>query len=247
MLQVPDLPYEPTSTIVLTSRTSHYVDIRVSKFTDNDGTEDELPGEMSSLEWAFAGTSTTSFTPDRSTSHTVWAHWVDSKSADPASDEGDMFPQPDGDVLERGRMTNPQTGLMCEYEELWHDLKINKVGMEKDRVCVVLKADSASLETRGMVIRIGEWCEGIMKRGKDLTVERWQWFPEARSLVEGSDMASKENVPRAQGNGKWERLVRFGAGALPCGMTFLNNLIPNEGGRMEVAKVEWEVVENHRW
>ena len=179
-------------------------------------------------------------------SHTVWAHWVDSKSTNLATDEGDMYLQPDGDVLERGTVTDPHTGQIHEYEELWHDLEINKLGMEKDRVCVVLKADAASPDIKGMVIRIGEWCQGVMKSGDDFTVERWKCLPKARSSIEVDVATSKGDDIQSQDNGEWKRLVRLGAGALPCAVAFQDSNVL-ERGTVNVADVTWEVVENYRW
>ena len=216
------------------------------KATDRDGLEDKLPNLLLSLEWAFAGTSTTSHGSDRSMSHTVWVHWVDSKSENPAPDKGDMYLQPDGDVLERGSMTDPHTGHKCDYEELWHDLEISKVGTEKDRVCVVLQADSVSLQAKGMVIRIGEWCQGIIKIGNELTVERWQWLSQARNPVEGDFGTAEDDVPKDPEKNQWERLVRLGTGTLPCTITFQSDLLFNKG-LIKVADLEWEVVEHYRW
>jgi hypothetical protein len=56
----------------------------------------------------------------------VWEHWVDSKvtNAEEVKDEGDMFLQDNGEVLESGNMVNPETGKVEKYEECWVDLDL---------------------------------------------------------------------------------------------------------------------------
>ena len=57
-LNLPSHQFEPTSTLVLTSPMSNFVDIRLFKPFEDDHVN-ELPnqGERKRLEWAFAGTS----------------------------------------------------------------------------------------------------------------------------------------------------------------------------------------------
>lgn len=205
---------------MLTSQTSHYVDVRVYKDqhrTAQDG---------NTLEWAFAGKSkTTQASTDDGVSkpqHSVWEHWIDSKSDNPSVDEGDMWPQANGDVLERGTQKHSVTGLDCAYEELWADLDVEVVGNEKTRISVVLKTENSDKRARGLVVRVGSWCQGILKVGDKLTIERWQWI-----------------------NSGWYRTLRIGDGVLPCGATFIDRTFV-EDNTLQSSDL-WNVVENFCW
>ena len=228
--QVPGEAEEPTSTIVLTSKSSHYVDVRIYK--DQCQKEPDSAGEINSiavLEWAFAGTSNTtegfSGPGDAKHLHSVWEHWIDSNSDDPRPDEGDMWPQCNGDVLERGTQIDPITGLQTEYEELWGDLKAEKVGEEKEHVSIVLRIENHEPRTRGLVVRVGDWCQGIMKSKGTLNIERWRWV-------------------KAKNN--WERVVKIGSGDLPCAIACNSHMV-GEKSTIVSGDLEWNVVEKSSW
>jgi len=163
-------------------------------------------------------------------SHSVWEHWIDSKSDDPASDEGDMYLQDNGDMLEKGTQKHPETGEEVEYEELWTELEVDVIPEEGGKYSTVLKHESKN--SRGMVVRVGGWCQGFLKEGRELTVERWRW-------------ASQENDPH-QGPGYWKRIVRIGEGEMPSPML-------ERGGEdreemvVKSGELSWEVVEDYRW
>ena len=225
---------EPTSTIVLTSHTSHYVDIRIYKDElRKEQDRKDGPNSLATLEWAFAGTSSTTEIASGSTNielgasgwHSVWEHWIDSKSDDPKPDEGDMWAQTNGDVLERGTQTHPVSGLQTTYEELWGDLEIELVGGGEKRISVVLKVEDKETNTRGMIVRVGGWCQGIMKSGGALNIERWKW------------MEPKKD---------WERTVKIGSGDLPCAVTFDGQNV-SEKGTTASGSLEWKVIERFSW
>lgn len=229
---IPGDPSEPTSTIVLTSLTSHYVDIRIDKAAHQSESQQHLEiNSPSILDWAFAGTSTVTqgSGPDKP-SHSVWEHWIDSKSDNPASDEGDMYVQENGDVLEKGTQKHPDTGEEVEYEELWTDLVINVIPEEGGRYSTVLKHESE--DAKGLFVRVGGWCQGILKEGGKLTVERWRW-------------ATQENDEH-QGPGYWKRIVRFGDGEMPS-PTLYKGIKDSKDTTVVSGELKWEVVENHRW
>jgi len=227
---VPGEAEEPTFTIVLTSQTSHYVDVRIYK----EQYWKELEGRnginsIAVVEWAFAGTSSTtqgSNGPgDTKSIHSVWEHWIDSKSDNPQPDEGNMWPQSNGDVLERGTQILPVTGLQTEYEELWGDLDVEKVGEEKERISIVLKVENQESHTRGLVVRVGDWCQGIMKSGGVLNIERWHCM-------------KTQNT--------WERVVKIGSSDLPC-VAACNNEMTSEKGTVVSNGLLWNVIEVFRW
>ncbi|KAK7443661.1 hypothetical protein Landi51_09009 [Colletotrichum acutatum] len=185
---IPDEASEPTSTIVLTSPQRRFVDLRILKQTPTvDGVQDTHGIER--LEWGIAGTSSSSTRTDdqgAEVRHSRWEHWIDSRTTDPenAADEGDMYEQPDGLTLEKGRMVNPATGTETDYEELWRDVEpvtVPPVGAaaegeaQKGVECVVLKHEDETSGARGMVVWLGRFCQGISRVGEEVAAERWEW------------------------------------------------------------------------
>ena len=158
--------------------------------------------DFSRLDWAFAGTSSTEIKTDpqgRQTVHSKWQHWIDSHSYNPeeeVNDEGDMFPQKDGTTLERGSMVDPATGRMAEYEECWRDVEPVATKDGGKPLCVVIKLEDDANKARGMVVRVGQFCQGFMRVGEKLALERWAW---------------------EKGAG-WRRQTRMGDMWLPCGV-----------------------------
>lgn len=227
---LPDQPSEPTSTIVLTSAQSRFVDLRILK--------DSPPDVLAQIDWAFAGTSASQPAHEERgriiPAHSTWTHWVDSRVSyeeEPPTDEGDMYPQPNGDVLEKGRMAHPETGIVTEYEELWTDIEVRRTGQDTTRVSVVLMADDSARRARGMIVRIGQWCQGILKIGNDLSVERWEY-------CEGS--------PGDQTG--WQRLVKIGELEMPCPSTFTPADLALHGANTVSADgVRWTLVEKFEW
>ncbi|KAI1824900.1 hypothetical protein F4861DRAFT_224142 [Xylaria intraflava] len=170
---LPDISSEPTTTIVLTSPEHRFVDIRVLKDTNKDSNKD-------SLDWAFAGVSSSEFR--NGLQHSTWRHVVDSRTRTPETvvDQGRIFPLVNGRTLETGRMTNPATGVMTNYEEIWIDLEVNgaeaheKPENQTQPQCVVLELLDEEREQRGMVVLLGRYCQGVVREGDAFAAERWQ-------------------------------------------------------------------------
>ncbi|KAK1573765.1 uncharacterized protein LY79DRAFT_525217 [Colletotrichum navitas] len=160
---IPDEASEPTSTIVLTSPQRRFVDLRILKSAP---TADGAPAThgIERLEWGIAGTSSSSMRDGGDgvqVRHSRWEHWIDSRTTEPenAADEGDMYEQPGGLTLEKGRMVNPATGAETDYEELWRDI---------DPV--------PPTRSRGLVVWLGRFCQGISRVGEDdVAAQRWEW------------------------------------------------------------------------
>ncbi|KAI0455672.1 hypothetical protein F5B21DRAFT_187945 [Xylaria acuta] len=173
---LPDAASEPTSTIVLTSPEHRFVDIRVLK---------DVSDPRTGLDWAFAGISSSEIRDG--VRHSTWRHVVDSRTRTPETvvDEGDIFPQDDGGTLETGRMANPATGRLTDYEEVWTDLEAegipeidqNSGGLvhQPEGRCVVLELDDAEREARGMTICLGRYCQSVVRIGDRFAAERWLW------------------------------------------------------------------------
>lgn len=222
---------------------------------------------MTRLEWAFAGRSRKEDAKpgpgEQKPAHAVWEHWVDSNSDDPATDEGDMWTQLNGDVLEQGQSVEPGTGVVTAYEELWRDLAVEIVGQERAFASVVLRTQDNRVGARGMVVRVGGWCQGILKVGNDLTIERWQWVSStsklSRDAAQGnSNMDENAATPRSgtaledplliekPGQGDWQRVVRLGSHFVPCAVSFNPALIEMHGV-VEVGDAKWEMIEKYHW
>ncbi|KAK1519698.1 uncharacterized protein CCOS01_11349 [Colletotrichum costaricense] len=233
---IPDEASEPTSTIVLTSPQRRFVDLRILKQTPTvDGVQDTHGIER--LEWGIAGTSSSSARTDdqgAEVRHSRWEHWIDSRTTEPenAADEGDMYEQPDGLTLEKGRMVNPATGAETDYEELWRDVEpvtVPPVGAAaeggeapKGVECVVLKHEDETSGARGMVVWLGRFCQGISRVGEEVAAERWEW---------------------KEGEG-WRRTVRIGDRALPCEVLLMTGAALSVGTHVVHEEVVWDVLES---
>ena len=210
------------------------------------------------IEWAFAGKSHTTPKQTRKdgqaeVSHTVWEHWIDSKSDNPGPDEGDMYLQGNGDLLERGTQKHPVTGEETEYEELWHDLDVEGFGKKHNRNTLVMKAEDSSRNLRGMVIKVGGWCQGIMKKGDALTVERWQYRPGSLSEEDQKSWAwNRVGEPEDRTRNEWLLNFRAGQGVLPCkaiceqtsGKFGLNQVFKRKSEDLD-KEADWKVVEEY--
>ena len=245
---------------MLTSKDSYFVDVRLLKNKLEEDRDIEANAEAC-IEWAFAGKSRTVAQQAKKlgegqTSHTVWDHWIDSKSDNPDTDEGDMIEQENGDVLERGKNVNPETGEETVYEELWHDLEIESLGKKHNHSSVVMRAEDLDKGLKGMVVKVGGWCQGITKIGNDLTVERWEHKLGGLSGDKREALTS-HSVSEAAADktrNEWFRTFRSGTGFLPC-----KHIIAETSGRLGLnhvfkwpynfpeKEVQWRVIEEYYW
>ncbi|KAI0603119.1 hypothetical protein F4775DRAFT_587647 [Biscogniauxia sp. FL1348] len=227
---LPDPASEPTSTVVLTSPGRRFVDIRILRSKPGTAeTSEEIFGEvpLSGVDWAFAGFSQSERRDDGSR-HCVWRHFVDSRSgiADGVADEGDMFPRADGRQLETGRMVNPATGRETDYEEVWAGVEPRStVAGESSSSrtplvrCAVLELKNDGRGERGMVVCLGGYCQGVVRKGEAFAMERWRWV-----------------------DGGWKRLAYMGELGLPCGEA-MNETGLVVGGQVKCGEQVWNVVE----
>lgn len=186
----------------------------------------------SRLDWAFAGTSASNVDRDADGKEVVrsaWKHWVDNRlvDADSVKDEGTMYPHGAGRTLEKGSMTNPATGKLTDYEEMWVDVEpvatASALNGETDtkKASVVLMLEDDQRQTRGMVVRVGQYCQGVLRAGGDFSLERWEWTK--------------------NGEG-WTRRARMGSNFLPCDAA-------TDEGQLQVGKEVqsgdylWKVIE----
>ncbi|KAK4041636.1 hypothetical protein C8A01DRAFT_34361 [Parachaetomium inaequale] len=233
---LPEEPGEPTSTIVLTTPNRRFVDLRILKPASWDDASD-ITVPLSRLDWAIAGTSSSSVIPSNRDDagqvikHGRWAHWIDSRIADcdHVVDEGDMVDDPSDAslTLETGRMLNPATGVETDYEEVWRSEPIEMVPVPGDGAggvtCLTLQMDSSSEKVkRGLVVRLGQYCQAFARDGDSITLERLKWDAEQQ---------------------RWATQVRIGDQELPTEIaTYLahETMLDDE---VRVGGVVWKVVE----
>ena len=163
-----------------------------------------------------------------------------------------MWVQKNGDVLERGKQKDPDTGEETEYEELWHDLEVIPLGKKQNRQSLVMKADDVEKDIRGMAVKIGGWCQAILKVEGELTVERWE-----RRLTkpDGDDTIIQGYPDEERTRNDFVRTFRFGKGKLPCqfmcanssGKIGLNTTCGYQIDSERQDEVEWRVVEEYYW
>ncbi|KAF2111822.1 hypothetical protein BDV96DRAFT_498935, partial [Lophiotrema nucula] len=238
-------PSEPTSTLVLTSPNSTFIDIRILRPTSTQEKESvNEGGNYKRLEWGFAGTSRSYAiaTPNSSSNsnpnsneamesgvtHSIWQHWLDSKHPLPIPptsthpeleyppDEGDMYPLSNNQTLEHGHAFSASPfpgsvdgGRELAYEEMWSDVPIlptSSTGKSAGKKhCVVLRVEDLSAGVRGVVIRLGQYCQGILQQRDKTHVERWEF---------------KEDEQGGKGAWSWKRTHKIGDRFFPCAVTF---------------------------
>ncbi|KAK4141756.1 uncharacterized protein C8A04DRAFT_13771 [Dichotomopilus funicola] len=244
----PDAASEPTSTIVLTTPARRFVDLRILKGTEANGADIGNAGvvsDLNRLDWAIAGTSSVDppHTTDNSTNpiqHGRWAHWIDSRLAecDGVVDEGDMVTDPANPALtiETGRMVNPATGAVTAYEEIWRSEGILDVpagggggAFKLGITCIALRMDSTPHQSngpikRGLVVRLGQYCQAFARDGDALAVERVVWNAETQ---------------------RWVTTVRMGDPRLEMPTEVATYLahVTAVGDEVRVGGVGWRVVE----
>lgn len=231
----------------MTSPKRRFVDIRIKNAASDD--EPTLPNEggpMHRLDWAFAGTSRTVLRPaPENTSatlsedkpmipHCTWKHWIDSHAApfrdEEIVDEGDMYPCEDGErTLEKGNMVNPATGKKQDYVECWVDEDVH--GAETGVLMLDEKDAAGKSVAKGMVVRIGGWCQGIVK-----VVEKREQDGKTMEEAEISLERWKQDE-----EGAWQRVVKLGRFWLPCAVTWEKPL--KVGGEVNYRGFDWKVVE----
>ncbi|KAI1618619.1 hypothetical protein EDD37DRAFT_274523 [Exophiala viscosa] len=244
-------PYEDTSTLVLTSPESVFVDLR---FPNRPNTE--LPLSSGPSFWAFSGTSETSFGPDDAEvtmpylAHAVWKHEIDSKGPG-ISDEGDMFLLPNGNCIEVGMMMNPDTRKVMMYKEYWTTpstepgsggIWLRGSGGLRRTPCVVARTQGADESKSGVIIRVGDFCQSIARHEeKGVLVERWQRLPISweppREDIDGGDGVTEWSKDWRSNTAKDDHTEDL----MPCMWICRGNR--RLGDEIVVHGIKWKVVE----
>ena len=232
-------PYEDTNTLVLTSPDGRFVDVRFPRSFNGQQEGDSYITHPAF--WAFSGLSTSTqpqqgdFPAWPYAAHSEWTHEIDSRGPG-IVDEGDMFDLPNGDCMEVGVMTHPQTGEPSMYKELWTSPKLSPeygIGLFP---CFVADVVSSSSSRRGRIVRVGPHCQGIVESATSagvVEVERWTYR-------------------LANGQHRWVRdePVRHDFGAAYCDSSEATSpygwLLADQrrvGDEMAVGQERWRVVE----
>ncbi|RDL41726.1 Uncharacterized protein BP5553_01705 [Venustampulla echinocandica] len=230
-------------TLVLTSAAKYFVDTRI--YLPTSPSEACLPTSVqlpdSRLEWGFAGTAKSTaaiYNPDTAelekAAHTEWTHWVDNKTTEEVRDEGYMYPKDDGsdEVLELGEMVNPARGQVEKYEECWVDLDSVMIPGDQQFLSWVLRTVERGSDegevVKGMIMKVGQYVQGVLRKGEEFGVRRWNWGVE-------NDVSG------------WRSTARIGQLDFPIGEDNLGmKMLP--GIKIKGADgIEWECVEVFNW
>lgn len=127
-----------------------------------------------------------------------------------------MYPQRGSLVLEKGVMENPATGKPTSYEELWNDVS------PTDASVLVLQIADDKAGVRGRVVRLGGWCQGFVRVGEKIGLERWE-------LVDGG----------------WKSRVKMGDVDLPCEKALNERYEHTVGDEINAGERVWKVIETN--
>ena len=128
--------------------------------------------------------------------HSVWKHDIDSEGSG-EGDEGDLCILPNGDCTEFGMSKNPESGKVEMYKEYWTSPPPGSDEQLKIKPCVVAEIvrddDFGGPECRGLAIRVGDYCQGILGRGTPgdtsvFKIERW-----TKSSIDGNWEGDQRN------------------------------------------------------
>jgi hypothetical protein len=130
-------------------------------------------------------------------------------------------------------------GRVVAYEELWEELEIrgvpNEHGETKYASVLLQTSDTNGYgdPVRGVVIRVGGFIQGILRKGDSVTVERWvySW---------GKPGSKGINRPR------WKCAFRLGPEGLPCAAAMREGEL-EEGMKVDFMGYEWDVGECLVW
>lgn len=122
-------------------------------------------------------------------------------------------------------MPNPATGIDTEYEEVWDDVPVElpDQGNKKSATCLSFLTEDAEKETKGCIMKLGYWCQGVLRVGKDISVERWKF-------IDDEDKS-------------WVLVARVGKNSIGCEIAFGNDESIEAGKTIEVEGRRWVVKE----
>lgn len=144
-----------------------------------------------------------------------------------------MYDLGEGLTLEHGHAFHPHLGAVSGHEELWRDVDPVSTSGKGTKVCVVLRCVDEERGVRGVVVRVGRFCQGIVQVGMEVTTEKWEWEGRAGGAEGQEEM-------------RWKRTARTGDGFLPCAVVFRPERVVL-GGKVVYKGCEWSVEEVWEW
>jgi hypothetical protein len=68
-------------------------------------------------------------------------------------------------------------------------------GLASLATCYVLQHENAARQSRGTVIRVGQFCQGVLRVGDEFAAERWEWTEQGGWRKVFASGSSKLNMP----------------------------------------------------
>lgn len=163
---------------------------------------------MSDVDWALAGTTIHYPGDDGAPPREVFKHWIDSRypDAESATDEGTFFRgAAPGEALERGEMLNPSTGRVESYEECWIDGLARQPEGWAGWILKWESTDDEGVTKRGMMGKVGNVVQGVLRIGEEIAVGRWENDTENSDKVQRKAIAEIGDVKKFY-LGSWDGL-----------------------------------------
>lgn len=182
--QLPSPFTETTSTLVLTTSSNQYVDIRLMVSTQSPPSSSSTTTK-DTLSWGFAGTLSKEATSTKGVTKGIWTHAVDSRTRNVVVDSGFLKDTIDekgnSQQLEYGQMIDEHVGKVRGYEEMWEDKRVDRgpmvvmtLGNLDDDDKLKNEAVDDGKESKGMLICLGEYLQMVKRTGNDeIVAERW--------------------------------------------------------------------------
>lgn len=127
------------------------------------------------------------------------------------------------EVVEKGKEKIASGDRVDGGNDKGGDGKGGSDGERKKRCIVLTLSDDKRDDIRGMAIRLGQFCQGVLRSGDYFAIERWIWHE----------------------SGGWKREVNMGDHWVPCGLlTADGDKIPEVGGTVVFGDFSWTVAEN---
>ena len=115
--------------------------------------------------------------------------------------------------------------------QMWEDVEVKAVGGRKSIVAVMMRMEDVDKQAQGMIVRVGQYIQGVVMQGNMSVVERWEFV-------------DKEDKGGA--DGQWTRTVKIGEQSLPCAALFEEQEL-NYGTAVSASELTWVVEELAQW
>ncbi|KAK4333915.1 hypothetical protein RTBOTA2_002634 [Rhodotorula toruloides] len=231
----PEPPTEEEEVLVVQGRSGFFLDLRVKqrRLELADGSHKQANAAKGNCEvtWATAGwKEVLAPRPGEDHPRARFTPVIDSRRPasssrsrtspppdDSPPDEGSFKTLPNGDVLERGEMVNPETGKIAAYEEVWRRLPLSQD--DGPPRIVILECVGDEADGKAFVGRVGDYKLGMVDGAGGFGVVR-----------------------RERGDGVWRAVCATGAGRLLPTLDGVQEYV--EGHTVQLAGRAWRVLES---